>query len=483
MSELKDNEQVKELTTAEEKKQESNQKFISFMHASRENNKRLIEAEDIQKALQAANVSSGINSFFSLMAGIVNRINLWIDMMLSTKNKTLAFSLVIAIMLSFFVNGGTGISTTKSIDYIDGVNVNLLSPEGFEVSGYEPTVTIQLIGDYSAIQWARMMKQYSVSLDCQQYSQGNYDISYMAEGFSSGLDVKVIPEFTNVTLSPIAKETFALGYKFTNEKNLDSAYTLRTPQLGFLEVDITAGQATLDTIDKVVALIDVGNLSESVRDGIAPIVALDRTGKVIPVTIEPNSVKYDLDVVSFSKVVPLALDVRGKLEEGYSLVDIKTSINNVTIYGEEEELEDINEVVCIIDLKDRDTTITLPNVAIELPSNVTKCSDKSTEVTIVIEPTRERTFEVPVLIESLESNLKGSLIGGDKVKVTVSGAEGLVESLDASSIKVYVDLASYKSGTYSVPLQIANPDTYLTYNFEVEKVDVAIQNNVNNSNN
>ena len=79
--------------------------------------------------------------------------------------------------------------------------------------------------------------------------------------------------------------------------------------LAFNEVEVRAGQATLDQIDRVVARIDVTNLNQSVDGASANIVALDASGRELDVQIEPSTVRYSLDVVENAKDVPIRAEI------------------------------------------------------------------------------------------------------------------------------------------------------------------------------
>lgn len=466
----------------ESKQKHASERFLSLMKKNREDEQLKKEADKKKREENAKNENSkAVSTFVSdlsvLLSKILNKVNMWIDTMLASSKRIRVLSLFIAIILCYFVNGGTGITTTKSIDYIDNVPVTVIASDDYEIAGVDDTVTVQLIGDYASIQWAKVMKNFSVVLDAQNRAPGSYELNYRAEGFSSALDVKIIPDKVSITVSEKETRSFALGYQFINEEKMDVAYTLKAPQLAFLQVDVTAGESTLAKIDRVVAKIDVGNLTQSVVDGEASIVALDANGNELDVEIDQSTVRYDLDVISYSKVVPITLETNGDVDSQYVLTEITPSIDQVTVYGLEEELKNITEVVAVVDITDISTNSEISGVALRLPENASKLSTKVISVDIRVEKkVTVQINDIPIALESCPSGLQAKLLDDVKASLKVTGAKSKVEALNKDNVKVYIDLSDASVGTSTYSLKIANADSALTYEWVgSSNLDVVIQ--------
>lgn len=465
----------------ENKQKKASDRFLNLMQKVREDEIKKEKNEEVKKNLLDNSID--VSAFVSNISGVVskgfNKVNMWLDAMLASPKRIRLLSLFITLTLCYFVNGGSGISTTKSIDYIKEVPVTVLCDEGYEMTGYSDTVTVQLIGDYGSIQWAKMMKNYSVILDGEGKSVGNYQLSYRPEGFSSNLDIEIIPDKANVNISKKQTRTFALGHVFTNMKDMDSIYSLKEPQLAFLEVDVTAGETTLDKIDRVVAKINVAGLEKNVRDAEANIVALDALGNELKVEINPKKVKYDLDVESYSKVVPIRVEVKGAVNSEYYLMKVTPSISNVTIYGLKEDLDSIHEVVAEVDVTGKIASTNMNGITLIMPKNVSKLSEKTISVSLEIEHKVTKTIsEVPVSFESLADHLSAKVIGNNTVNVQVVGPKSKVDKLNATNVKVYVDLTGAKKGTSTYELKIVSSDPDIQYELvDVSSVDIAITEN------
>lgn len=458
--------QQPEKETVETRKNKATERFLSFMKKTREDEQK--KEKEIEKSVlkneTSIDVSAFVTTLSTIVSKILNKVNMWIDIMLASSKRIRLLSLFMALMLCYFVNGGSGIATTKSIDYIDKVPVTLIANEDYEVTGYDSHVTVQLIGDYASIQWAKVMKDYSVILNVEDKKDGNYEISYRPEGFSGGLDIKVIPETAKVNISKKETRSFDLSYIYENQSNMDPANILKEPQLAFLKVEITAGKTTLDKIDRVVAKIDVSNVTESVRDQKASIVALDAAGNELNVKIQPDTVNYDLNVVTFSKEVPVVIETSGEIDKNYALVSLTPSLSTVTIYGLEEKLSEIDQVVAVVDIDKRKSSAEIGGVSIIIPEGVTKISDKTIQVSVQIDEKVEKEItDVPIILSSLPDGFAASINSKTTTTLKVTGAKSKIEALNKDNLKVYVDLSEAKLGTAKYDLKIAEQDNTIIY--------------------
>lgn len=464
----------------ENKYKDATDKFLSFMKDARQKEKDKVEKEEDAIHLDAAaNVQSFMFEISTKFMNAFNKINYWVDVMLASSKRIKILSLFLTLTLCYYVNGGSGITTTKSIDYINDVPVEVKCSDDYDVINYDKTVTVQLIGDFGSIQWAKLMDDYKVILNVENKTEGNYDVTYAIEGISSNLNVTILPEKTTVNISKIEQRSFALDYQFINQDQLDPAYILKDVRLGFSEVDVVSGTSTLDRIDRVVANIDVSEVTSSVVDQKANITALDAAGNVLDVTFSNKQVNYDLDVVTFSKVVPIRLEKEGEVNSAYVLTELSSNDKQVTIYGQEENLKSIEYVVAKVNVDGKAGNTTLNSVTLEKPNDVSKMSIKSISVNIEVEEKASKTIkDVPISIESLKEGLLARLIDSQTISIKVSGAKSKIDKLNKTNVKVYIDLTNAKQGTSKYTLNVANQDESISYEFiNGNTVDVAITGN------
>lgn len=463
----------KQNNSVEQKKQYDTQFFLDLMKKS----ENFREPKKSNKNHESKEFYTYFNKIYFGFASILNKFNIWIDSMLKTTSRICILSLSLTLVIFFFVNGPTGMTTTQSIDLINDVPVSIKVKDHYEMVNYDDTVTIQLIGDFSSIQWAKVMKEYKVVLDGTEKGEGNYELYYRVEGLSNNLEVKVVPESTRVNISKKETRTFEIEPKFYNESSMDPSITLKEPKLDFGSVEVSAGTTTLNKINRVVAKIDASSISKSIINGKAPLVALDDLGNELNVSINPSEVGYDLDVVTTSKVVPIKLEARGQVDENYVLTSMTPSIESVTVYGLQENLEKVKEVVAVVDVGGYSSNIQVNGVSLSIPNEVVRISEKTISVNLSISKKATKTFEnIPIQLASLNEGYTASLVSQTTATLEVSGPKEKINALKAEDLKVYVNLAKATPGIAKYDLKVANEDASMVYVFKsVASVDVAVK--------
>ena len=457
----------------EDEAKKSTEFFLNFMKKSREDEnkkKALKERNERQKKSAIRDikpefkVSQLAQRMSLLVVKISNQLNRWMDLMMSSDKRIRWLSLLMTLIIYVVVSGGTGVTTARSIDIIQDVPVIVQKNESDEVIGYDETVNIQLIGNFTDIQLAKLTSNYQVYLDTTSYSEGVAEVRYTTSGFSSRLEVSVIPESAEVTISPIRSQTFDLSSWIVGKETLDTSISLGEPVLAFNEVEVRAGQATLDQIDRVVARIDVTNLNQSVDGASANIVALDASGRELDVQIEPSTVRYSLDVVENAKDVPIRAEIVGSVQDGYAIADYALSAATVKVFANPDVLESIDEIVLPIDVSGLNRSQTLNNLEFDLPEGVVRSSLENVDVELTIEPTSSKQIDnIPIQLSNIPSGLDASVVNDAKVSIMVTGAQSLVDQLTAEDITATIDLTEARRGSLTYEVTLTLPSEFLTY--------------------
>ena len=67
------------------------------------------------------------------------------------------------------------------------------------------------------------------------------------------------------------------------------------------------------------------------------------------------------------------------------------------------------------------------------------------------------------------------------IKVTITGKENIIKSLDESNVKLYVDVTGLKAGTHSVDIKISGIDSSVSYKLSSKTISVKITEKENNT--
>jgi YbbR domain-containing protein len=141
-----------------------------------------------------------------------------------------------------------------------------------------------------------------------------------------------------------------------------------------------------------------------------------------------------------------------------------SSVTKVGVYGDEDALSNITYIEAKIDIDDLNSDKTF-SVTLTKPSGVRYMTEVSTNVDIKLETESSKEFAaVPVESINLGNGYSVTAVTeADKaVTVIAKGVPSVLNSLDASQIKAYIDLSGYTAGTYDVDLKVSIDDVRVT---------------------
>lgn len=235
----------------------------------------------------------------------------------------------------------------------------------------------------------------------------------------------------------------------------------------------------MDKVATVKALVDINNIVNPAEGSVTlsdiPLIAYDEKGNAVDVEIVPTKVNATITIASPSKVVPIKIVPKGNVAFGKSISKITSSVESVTIYGEEEALSNIKSIEVEVDVTGIDSTKKF-NPTIKKPNGVRLISETSTSVTISVEnETTKELKDIQLEYENLSSNYAPAVSPEDKyVTVVVKGVESVLDTITEENVKVYVDLAGYGLGTHEVDIIVVGDDVRVSYTPKTSKATISI---------
>ena len=149
------------------------------------------------------------------------------------------------------------------------------------------------------------------------------------------------------------------------------------------EVVIKGAEHKLKEVAIVKALVDINKIVEP-KMGVnklddIKLVAYDSEGKIVKdVEMEPSKLSAEINIESPKKEVPIKIIPTGELEFGKAIDDITTNINKVTVYGNQDILDELDYLPVEVDVtglnenKTYDVIISKPSGIKEVTSNNVK---------------------------------------------------------------------------------------------------------------
>lgn len=407
-----------------------------------------------------------------------------IDRLMGRKSTLLVISLLLAFGVFVIIDKESNVIIDQYAEILYNQPVTAVyNEELYVVEGLPKTVDITLVGQKRHIFLAKQSPSKGVSVDLTGLKPGNHKVTLKYSQRLKSLDYKLDPSQVTVTIYNKESDTRSLTYDLLHQDSLDSKLYIDNVELDRTDVIVKGAKYKLDKVASVKALIDVTkfpnakNLNAgtlSLKD--VPLVAYDTNGKIIDVEIVPKTVSAKITITSPSKEVPIKIVPSGKVAFGKAIKSIDSSISSVVVYGDADAVNKIQQLEVEIDVKDLKNDKEY-NVTLKKPSGITDLSVNTVKINVTVDNSITKEFNnISVSAENLASGLKAQAMSleDSKITVVVEGSEDVINNLDPTTIKAYVDLKNTGVGEHEVEVNVTGSDLKLTYKPKTKKVKIKI---------
>lgn len=243
-------------------------------------------------------------------------------------------------------------------------------------------VDVEISGPQSQVLKAENGESIKAVLDLSEEKEGKHTTQFEVNGLNKDIDYNVKPKETTINLEEKVSKTLKVEPDVSNN-DLDSEYKVNEQSVSPETVKVTGGKNQIDKIAYLKATYkNKSKISKDTTD-VAQITAFDRNLNKIDVMVQPNEVNLSVKVEDYSKKVKVKTKTVGSLSNGREVDNIEVDNEEVEIYGNKEDLEDIDVITANIDLDDVAGS-TEKDITFEVPDKVTKVSPKDTTATITV---------------------------------------------------------------------------------------------------
>ena len=404
------------------------------------------------------------------------------DRLLNNKIFLITFSLLLAFGVFIVIDKNADIMLNKSADVLTNQDLTALyNEEAYVVEGLPKTVDITLIGRRADLYLAKQYPNDEVIVDLRDLRPGSHEVSLKYNGSVSSVEYKLAPSSVAVVIYEKLTESRTITPEILYENKLDSKYTISNISFSRDEVYIKGAEYKLEEVAIVKALVDVRKIvnpsvgTTTLKD--IPLVAYDADGEIVDVEIVPETIDATLEITSPSKEVPLKVDPTGDVVFGKSIENMTLSTTKVTIYGDEETLNNINSIPVKIDVNglSKDTEF---NVNISKPSGVKEMSTSTVVVKVKLSSISEKTVsDVSIETKNLGNGLvaQASSKQDSMIDVIVKGTSTNLKNITSDDITASVDLGGLGVGVHEVEVEVSGDDVKLSYTPKKTKVKIIIK--------
>ena len=409
--------------------------------------------------------------------------NTTFDKFLNDPNTLVYISLICAIALFFAVDKKViNLNETEAVVLSNQTVKAEYNEEAYVVEGLPESTDIVLMGRKSDLYLAEQLGDHKLTLDLTDYSEGTHKVNIKYNNPINSLDYKLDPSRVTIVIYPKMSESRTITTDILNKDKLDETLVISNVELDRDEVIIKSYKEKLEKVASVKAIVDVNAINANKADTYklenVKLVAYDEKGtEMSDIEIVPDTVTASVKVDSPSKVVALKVVPTGEVASGSAINTITPNVSTVTLYGDANALDAIKELEVKIDVSGLNSDRTYQETIVK-PSGVRSMSSTNVTIKVTMEKETSREFkDIPITFENLDTSkykVQATSIDATKVDVVVKGVGSIINKLDSSDIKAYVDLSNLEIGTISVPVMVSGSDLRLNYTSRTTMIEVVI---------
>ncbi|MEI2666452.1 CdaR family protein [Rossellomorea sp. LJF3] len=398
------------------------------------------------------------------------------------------FMRIVGLMLAFILylsvnfddiqktaNNSNGTSQ-DAIETIQDVPLEVFyDSENLEVSGLPDTVNVTVEGSKAIVQQTKTLKDFQVYVDLNDIGIGEHRVDIQIQNISDKLDVKIDPDFANISVQEKVTEEFSIEPKF-NESILSNGYEAEGLAVDPKSVKVTGSKNEVERVAYVIATLDV---DEEINENVtreARVQVLDRDYNKLDVQVDPEVVDVTVSVVNPSKAVPVTIKQKGSLPKGTTLESISVEPEEATVFGRQDVLDTVEELLAEVDLSKitKDSTITVP---LALQEGLNKVAPEEVKVTVDVNTTEEKSLSgIEIKPEGLADEYEYTIMEPENgvVDVALKGENEEVSSVKKEDFSLALDLTGLEPGEHEVEIEAEGPEN-VEWTLSQEKVKVEIK--------
>ena len=407
------------------------------------------------------------------------------DKFINNPNTLIYISLICAFGIFLAIDRKVlNLTETESIVLSNQKVLAEYNEEAFVVEGIPEAADIVLMGNKENLYLAEQLSDYhKLTLDLTGLSEGTHKVNIKYNNpIGDALAYKLDPSRVTVVVYPKVGETRTITTDVLNTDKLNSTLIVSNVELDRDEVIVKSYKEKLATVASVKAIVDVNALNANAAgkytlDNVK-LVAYDEKGtENTNIEIVPDTITATVTITSPSKVVPIKVVPVGEVASGSAIKTITPNVKNVTLYGDENTLENIKEIKVEIDVNGLTSDKTYQETIVK-PNGVRSMSDTNITIKVSMDKETSKEFkDIPITFENLDTTKYKALAANaesTKVDVTVKGVSSILNKLDPSKIRAYVDLSNLGEGRTGVPVMVTGEDERLTYTSRTTVIEVII---------
>ena len=308
-------------------------------------------------------------------------------------NYFYAFLALCASLWLFFYVSTPGVGSTRSSNQSNTSTVTkkatLSVPlqlqadvDKYYITGYPENVKVTIEGPAALVTATKNTQNFNLYLNLKGLAIGQHRVQIKQSGLNSELTYTIKPKYVTVNIQRRETKKFAVSIDY-NKASLANGYETGKTEVSPDTVTVTGAASEIEKIDKVVVKPILPKGIKSTFDQEVLVQALDKNGKTVNVTLDPQTVHVKIPITIQSKQVTINLKQKGSSSSSSSY-SFDSDVKTIRVYGTQEQIDALDDSVDIpVDVSDvTESTKKSVNLADALGSKVTYTDPETVSVTI-----------------------------------------------------------------------------------------------------
>lgn len=367
-------------------------------------------------------------------------------------------------------------TTTVSIE-----NGNYLTGIGkyYEIVNNSSTVTFKVSGKRSYLE--RMSNSdFKAVADLESIENMNrVPIDITPQRYTSNVSVTNKTYYLELEVEDLRSESFVIAVETVGEVGDQKALGSVSISPNILRV--SGPSSVVETVDKVIARVDVDNMTSDMIDSVIPIL-YDAKGNEIntsELSFNMQSVTASVQILD-TKEVTINFQTSGTPPEGYEYIGTEYSPQTVRVKGQVAVLNTMNSITVpkeVLDLTDATEDIEKTvDVSSYLPEGVTlvEPGQAKIDVRVKLEKHETRKFKVPtanITVTNLSDEYSVKFLE-DSVEIELEGLSTDLEDLDPGTLTGSIDASGMTDGEHKLNLELNLDDRFALVKSATVTVDI-----------
>jgi YbbR domain-containing protein len=379
------------------------------------------------------------------------------------------FLTALAFAIAVWVSAVSQADPTETRVYPQPIELEVIgqNPNLIIVNNYTEEVALTLRAPSTILdQLASNSNQIEATLDLSGLDSGVHNLTPQVNIGLEPVDVvRINPATIFIELETIVTETFPILVNTIG--NPAVGFETATPQLSTNVVRIRGAQSVVESVERVVAEVDVDEASATVEQEVSLTAYDSEDIPIADVTLNPETVTVTIPIEQRGgyRTVGVKPVTTGELADGYRLLNIFSVPPTVTVFSSDPNLvESLPSSIETTPININGAEETLETrVTLDLPEGVNVVGSQFVTVRIEIEPIIDsrRFTNIPVMIEGLGAGLD-AVLSPEDVDVILEGPVAILDGLTADNILIVVDLTDLDRGVYTLTPEVRLDNEELT---------------------